>query len=75
MAREIDEREYATDISSLDINKDGVALISEASERRGISADVLAPIRAMIERRVAAGYGRHGLASLIEELRGTTPAA
>jgi 3-hydroxyisobutyrate dehydrogenase-like beta-hydroxyacid dehydrogenase len=68
-ADEIDARSYETEISSLDINKDGIAHIVQASEHLGISADVLRPVQAMIDRRVAAGHGRQGLQSLIEELR------
>jgi 3-hydroxyisobutyrate dehydrogenase-like beta-hydroxyacid dehydrogenase len=68
-AREIDAGDYATDVSTLDINKDGVAHIVHASEELGIRADVLRPIQALIERRVAEGHGRDGLASLIEVLR------
>jgi len=68
-AREIDAGDYATDVSTLDINKDGVAHIVRASEEFGIRADVLRPIQALIERRVAEGHGRDGLASLIEVIR------
>jgi 3-hydroxyisobutyrate dehydrogenase-like beta-hydroxyacid dehydrogenase len=68
-AREIDQGDYATDVSTLDINKDGVAHIVNASEELGIRADVLRPIQALIDRRVAEGHGRDGLASLIEAVR------
>ena len=69
VAREVDEGDYATDVSTLDINKDGVAHIVHASEELGIRADVLRPMQALIDRRVAEGHGRDGLASLIEAIR------
>jgi len=68
-ADDIDTGSYATDISSLDINKDGIAHIVETSEHLGISADVLRPVQAMIDQRVADGHGRDGLPSLIDVLR------
>jgi 3-hydroxyisobutyrate dehydrogenase-like beta-hydroxyacid dehydrogenase len=68
-AREVDAAEYGTEISTLDVNRAGIGLIVETSERLGISADVLRPMQALIERRVAEGYGKDGLASLIEGMR------
>jgi 3-hydroxyisobutyrate dehydrogenase-like beta-hydroxyacid dehydrogenase len=68
-AKQVDAADYATDISSLDVNKAGIDLIVDTSERLGISADVLRPVQALIERRVAEGHGKDGLASLIEALR------
>jgi 3-hydroxyisobutyrate dehydrogenase-like beta-hydroxyacid dehydrogenase len=68
-AREVDAGDYATEISTLDINKAGIALIVETSLRLGISADVLRPMQALIERRVAEGHGKDSLASLIEGIR------
>lgn len=72
-AREIDAGDYATEISSLDINRDGIGHIVAASEALGMSADVLRPMQSLIERRVAEGHGRDGLASLIEVVRRPIP--
>jgi len=74
-ARDIDAGDYATEISTLDINKAGIAHIVHASEAHGISAEVLRPIQALIDRRVAEGHGSDGLPSLIEVLRRPTSAA
>jgi 3-hydroxyisobutyrate dehydrogenase-like beta-hydroxyacid dehydrogenase len=74
-ASDIDAGRFATDISSLDINKDGISHIVHTSESLGISADVLRPMQALIDRRVAEGHGSDGLPSLIEALRGPTAAA
>jgi len=68
-AREVDAGDYATEISTLDINKAGVALIVNTSQRLGLSAEVLRPIQALIDRRVAEGHGGDGMASLIEAIR------
>jgi 3-hydroxyisobutyrate dehydrogenase-like beta-hydroxyacid dehydrogenase len=75
MAREVDERRYETDVSSLDVNKAGIAHIIHASQDLGIPADVLRPMQALIDRRVAEGHGTDGLASLIEVLRRPAVAA
>jgi 3-hydroxyisobutyrate dehydrogenase-like beta-hydroxyacid dehydrogenase len=69
LAREVDAGDYATEVSTLDINQAGVALIIQTSEELGVRADVLRPIQALIDRRVAEGHGRDGLASLIEAVR------
>ena len=69
LAREVDAGDYATEISSLDINRAGIGHIIRTSEGLGVSAEVLRPMQALIERRVAEGHGRDGLASLVEAIR------
>ncbi|MFI6055533.1 NAD(P)-dependent oxidoreductase [Streptomyces violascens] len=69
MARQIDEGSYATDISSLNVNKDAIAHLVATGRAQGIGADVALPIQALIERRVAQGHGSDSLASLVELLR------
>ncbi|MBA9005061.1 NAD(P)-dependent oxidoreductase [Thermomonospora cellulosilytica] len=68
-AEQIDRREYTTDVSSLDLNKAGLATLVQAYEDQGLPTDVLKPIQSLIERRVAAGHGTDSLAGLIELLR------
>jgi hypothetical protein len=36
-----------------------------------MSAEVLQPVHAMIQRQIAAGHGREGFARIFEELRST----
>jgi 3-hydroxyisobutyrate dehydrogenase-like beta-hydroxyacid dehydrogenase len=40
-----------------------------ASVEQGVSAEVLTPVHGMIQRRIAAGYGKEGFARIFEELR------
>ncbi|MEV6520523.1 NAD(P)-binding domain-containing protein [Longispora sp. NPDC051575] len=65
-ATEIDARGYATDVSSLDANLDALRNIEAASAGQGVGFELLAPVRALVERRVAAGHAADSLSSLIE---------
>ena len=69
VVREVDEGDYATDISSLDVNKAAIAHLIHASEAQGIGAEVMLPIQALMDRRVAEGHGADSLASLIEVIK------
>ncbi|MGW3964092.1 NAD(P)-dependent oxidoreductase [Amycolatopsis sp. NPDC005003] len=61
--------DYATDVSSLDINAAGLGLLVETSRAQGISTAVPAVLRELFDRAVAAGHGSHAIASVIEEIR------
>ncbi|MBE8522830.1 NAD(P)-dependent oxidoreductase [Amycolatopsis sp. H6(2020)] len=61
--------DYATDVSALDINADGLALLVETSRAQGISTAVPAVLHELFARAVAAGHGEHAIASVIEEIR------
>jgi 3-hydroxyisobutyrate dehydrogenase-like beta-hydroxyacid dehydrogenase len=74
-AHDIDTRTYATDVSTLAINQAAVALIIEASRAEGVRGDLLAPMQALLDRRVAQGRGAEGLPSLIDLVRPSEPAA
>ncbi|MBV2155284.1 NAD(P)-binding domain-containing protein [Kitasatospora sp. SUK 42] len=69
LARQVDEGDYATDISSLDVNKAAIDHLVHATEAQGVSTAVPAPIKELIDRRVAQGHGTHSLASLVELLK------
>ncbi len=75
LAQEIDAGDYPTDVSGLDVNKDAVANILQASRDQGIGVDLLAPLQALIDQRVADGHGADSLSSLIEVIRKPAPAA
>ncbi len=61
--------DYATDVSSLDINAAGLGLLVETSRAQGIGTAVPAVLRELFDRAVAAGHGSHAVASVIEEIR------
>ncbi|WP_233223783.1 NAD(P)-dependent oxidoreductase [Amycolatopsis sp. CA-128772] len=61
--------DYATDVSALDINAAGLALLVETSRAQGIGTDVPAALKELFDRAVAAGHGSHAIASVIEEIR------
>lgn len=61
--------DYATDVSALDINAAGLAMLVETSRGQGVSTAVPAVLRELFDRAVAAGHGSHAIASVIEEIR------
>ncbi|KDN18382.1 NAD(P)-dependent oxidoreductase [Amycolatopsis rifamycinica] len=61
--------DYATDVSALDINAAGLAMLVETSRAQGISTAVPAVLRELFDRAIAAGHGAHAIASVIEEIR------
>ncbi|MFJ9113464.1 NAD(P)-dependent oxidoreductase [Streptomyces sp. NPDC102283] len=69
LAREMDERAYGDDTSSLHVNKDAIAHLVETGRAQGVGTDMALPMQALIERRIAQGHGSDGLASLVELLR------
>ncbi|MGH8934082.1 MAG: NAD(P)-dependent oxidoreductase [Egibacteraceae bacterium] len=68
-AREIDEGDYRTDVSTLEINALGLGLLVDVSRSQGISADVPGPLQAFFERRVAEGHGADSVSSVIELIK------
>lgn len=69
LAEEVDSQDYATDVSTLNVNKEAIAHLVSASRSQGVSPDLVLPFQALIEHRVARGHGSDSLSSLIEELR------
>ncbi|MET8851391.1 NAD(P)-binding domain-containing protein [Amycolatopsis sp. NPDC004625] len=61
--------DYETDVSALDINAAGLALLVETSRAQGIGTTVPAALEELFARAVAAGHGSHAIASVIEEIR------
>lgn len=68
-AREIDEGDYQTDVSTLEINAMGLGLLVNVSRSQGISADVPAPLSALFQRAVAEGHGADSVSSVIELIK------
>lgn len=67
-AREIDAREYRTEMSNLAINDAGLTTIIDASEAQGVSAAFLEPLRALVSDQ-AAKFPAESLSRVFESLR------
>ena len=70
LAEQVDAGEYATDVSSLDVNASGLAQLVAASREQGVGDLVPEPLRALYARGVEQGRGEHSLATLVEVIRG-----
>lgn len=71
LAEEIDAGDYRSDANGLDVNRDAIVNLLRARRDQGIGVDLLAPLEALIDRRVADGHGAESLSSLIEVLGGS----
>lgn len=69
-AAQIDAGDYAATGSRLDMQAVALANIVEASRSQGIRPDLMLPIQALVERRVAKGGGGEDIAAVVEEVRG-----
>ncbi|MCS0604630.1 NAD(P)-binding domain-containing protein [Streptomyces sp. LP11] len=68
-AQEIDSGNFATEVSSLGVNKAAIEHLVATSRQLGVDSDFSAAIQALIERRVAEGHAGHSLASLVEAFK------
>lgn len=68
-AQQVDAGEYGTDISTVSLNAMDLAKIVKASKAQGIRPDLMVPIKNLLEKRVADGYGADALASMIEVIK------
>ncbi|MFC7328464.1 NAD(P)-dependent oxidoreductase [Marinactinospora rubrisoli] len=69
----IDSGDYTTDVQSLDFNKAAVDAIVRASRDAGVGLDVIAPVKALIDRQVADGHGAEAFDRIFEGIRPLTP--
>lgn len=67
-ADEIDRGDYTTEESSLAMNQAGLDTIIRAGRSQGVSADPLIPLKELVDRQVADGYGAASLARVVESL-------
>lgn len=66
--RKLDDGDYATDISTMTVNKLGLDSIVKSSQELGVPADWLLPIQAVADQMVAMGYGNDGFERVIEAM-------
>jgi 3-hydroxyisobutyrate dehydrogenase-like beta-hydroxyacid dehydrogenase len=70
IARQIDAGDYTLDtVANLQMQSVGFANIASASADQGVSFDLLAPLKTLVERRVSDGRGADDLSGLIELIR------
>ncbi|MFD4672409.1 NAD(P)-dependent oxidoreductase [Lentzea sp. NPDC058450] len=62
-------RQYETDVSALDINVSGLALLTEANRAQGLDVTLPKTLHDLYERAQRNGHGAHSIASVIEEIR------
>lgn len=72
-AAEVASGEFATDVSSIEVNKAAMDHLIEASRTAGVATELVEPIKSLLERQVEQGRGAESLASLIELLRQPEP--
>ncbi|MGP3971343.1 NAD(P)-dependent oxidoreductase [Streptomyces sp. 6N223] len=65
-AGDIDSGDYATDTSTIDINRWGLDAILTAGRARGVDDRLLAPLLGLFERQAAEGHGSASLARAYE---------
>ncbi|MET9293259.1 NAD(P)-binding domain-containing protein [Streptomyces sp. NPDC003077] len=70
MAEDIGTGRYSKDADVLAIHTSGLGHIVKASQDRGISTDVPATVKGLVDRAIAAGYGDCEFASVVEGMRG-----
>ncbi|WP_101787845.1 NAD(P)-dependent oxidoreductase [Nonomuraea indica] len=69
MGAQIDAGDHATDVSNLEVNRVALTTLDAAFRDQGVTFDLLAPLKAVMERRVARGHGDEDMSGLAEELR------
>ncbi|MGW4206976.1 NAD(P)-dependent oxidoreductase [Lentzea sp. NPDC004789] len=62
-------RDYETEVSSLDINVEGLRLLTRASAEQGLDVTVPRSLHELFQRAQRNGHGAHSVASVIEEIR------
>ncbi|MEV6242836.1 NAD(P)-binding domain-containing protein [Lentzea sp. NPDC051838] len=69
MGEQTHSKQYETDVSALDINVEGLRLLTEANEEQGLDTAVPRALHDLFQRAQRNGHGAHSIASVIEEIR------
>ncbi|BCK72248.1 3-hydroxyisobutyrate dehydrogenase [Streptomyces libani subsp. rufus] len=69
MARDLDRGVFPGDQDNIVMEAAGMAHIIEASTDRGLNTEVLDAVKGLADRTIAAGHGKAGFVSIIEEIR------
>ncbi|MGH8876485.1 MAG: NAD(P)-dependent oxidoreductase [Stackebrandtia sp.] len=68
-AATIDSGVYTTDVQHLDFTKAAVDAIFQSGVDQGINTELFAPIKAVIDRQVAAGHGPEAFERIFESIK------
>ncbi|WP_410601203.1 NAD(P)-dependent oxidoreductase [Amycolatopsis sp. lyj-90] len=69
-AEQIDDGDYVTDVvSNLAMQAAAFPNLAKAAEEQGVSAELLAPLQPLMDKRVADGHGAEDLIGVIELLK------
>ncbi|RZS40843.1 3-hydroxyisobutyrate dehydrogenase-like beta-hydroxyacid dehydrogenase [Herbihabitans rhizosphaerae] len=68
-ARAIEAGDHSTKENSLAMQSSGFRTFAAACADAGVPFDLVAPVRDLVDRRVADGFGEDGLSSVVELLR------
>ncbi|MEU8786143.1 NAD(P)-binding domain-containing protein [Streptomyces sp. NPDC048637] len=69
MAQDLDRGVFSGDQDNIVMEAAGIAHVIEASVDRGINTEVLDAVQGLADRTIAAGHGKTGFISVIEEMR------
>ncbi|WP_052847269.1 NAD(P)-dependent oxidoreductase [Streptomyces avicenniae] len=69
LAREAGAGAYAGGVSTVDLNRAAVHALVALSEENGVPPDVHGPLKALLDRRAAEGFGEDSFSSVFELLR------
>jgi len=70
MAEEIDSRNYGSQVvSALDMQTKAFVNLTDTYEKLGIPGDLISPLKDLMEKAVAQGYGKDNLSAIIEIIR------
>lgn len=69
MARAVDDGDYPPDAGPLSVHQALMDDLIDMRESRGVDAERLKHVKALVDRRVAEGHGAEGFSSLIEVIK------
>ena len=70
LAATVDAKDYTgAGQQSLRFTEAALAALLRATAEQGVNGEVLKPVHDIVTRQIAAGYGEHGTARIVEELR------
>ncbi|GAB3724799.1 NAD(P)-dependent oxidoreductase [Nocardiopsis oceani] len=68
-AQFLDSGDYTTDVQSLDFNRSALDAIARTSRESGVSVDVVAPVKALIDSQIVEGHGAESFSRIFEGIK------
>jgi 3-hydroxyisobutyrate dehydrogenase-like beta-hydroxyacid dehydrogenase len=70
MAEEIDSKNYSSQVvSALDMQSKAFVNLTDTYEKLGLTANLISPLKDLMEKAVSRGYGKDNLSALFEVMR------